>query len=278
LIDLHTHTFESDGTDSPAGLVEKAAALGIRTLAITDHDTFTAHEPAITKATDLGLQIVRGVEVSTRANRRSVHLLAYWFHGVPPLEFQAWLRAMLTHRQERNRLLAEKLREMGLDITLAEVEARGRTITGRVHFAKVLIAKGYARTISDAFDRYIGEAAPGFVEMEDPQTPVAVAKVREFGGLPVLAHPVRLGMKNAEVEEAFIRQQVEAGLLGLEVMHSDHDEAARARYLALAEKYNLAPSGGSDYHGEVKPKVALGSGEAGNVAVPQAWLDRLASL
>lgn len=278
MIDLHTHTFESDGTDSPAELIEKAAAGGIETIAITDHDTFSAHDKAVARAAELGVRLVRGVEVSTKERKRSVHLLAYWFHQVPPAGFQEWLRQMLHYRVERNERLAVRLRELGVDIELREAEALGRTITGRVHFAKVLIAKGYVKSINEAFNKYIGEDAPGFVMMDDPKTPEAVRKVREYGGVPVLAHPIRLGMKDPDVEEGFIREQVEAGLLGLEVMHSDHDAVARARYEALAARYGLARSGGSDYHGDVKPQVRLGSGVEGNVQVPQAWLDTLVSL
>lgn len=278
MIDLHTHTYESDGTDSPRALIEKAAAAGLRTIAITDHDTVRAHDAAAPLAAELGLRLVRGVEVSTKANGRSVHLLAYWFHAVPPDGFVVWLESMLEYRRERNRRLAERLQGLGVAIDLAEAEALGRTITGRVHFAKLLIAKGYVETVPEAFDKYIGEDAPGYVLMEDPKTAEAVGKVREFGGVPVLAHPIRLGMRDEAVEEQFIREQTEAGLLGLEVMHSDHDEIARARYSALAARYGLASSGGSDYHGDIKLKNFLGRGQDGNVQVPQEWLDRLSSL
>jgi 3',5'-nucleoside bisphosphate phosphatase len=278
LVDLHTHTFESDGTDSPVQLIEKAANLGIRVLAITDHDTLSAHDQAAPKAEELGVRLVRGVEISTKANGRNVHLLAYWFHSAPPEAFRLWLGEMLEYRRERNRKLAERLQALGIPIELAEAEALGRTITGRVHFAKVLIAKGYAKTINEAFNKYIGEDAPGFVMMEDPKTPVAVRKVREHGGVPVIAHPIRLGMKDPEVEEAFIREQVDSGLLGLEVIHSDQAGQARDRYRAMARRYGLAPSGGSDYHGDIKPNVRLGSGVEGNVSVPPEWVDALASL
>ena len=278
MVDLHTHTFESDGTDSPAALIEKAAAAGLTTIAITDHDTFTAHAQAAPIAQRLGIQLVCGVEISTRARNRNVHLLAYWFGGAAPVEFENWLIEMLEYRRERNRRLAERLQGLGLAIELSEAEALGRTITGRVHFAKVLIAKGYVQSIPEAFDRYIGEDAPGFVMMEDPKTPDAVCKVREYGGIPVLAHPIRLGMRDPDAEESFIREQVDAGLLGLEVMHSDHDEVARARYEALVQRYGLARSGGSDYHGDIKPKIFLGRGFEDNVNVPQEWVDKLASL
>lgn len=278
MVDLHTHTFESDGTDSPAGLIEKAAAVGLETIAITDHDTFEAHEQAGVKAAELGIRLIRGVEISTKARNRSVHLLAYWFGAPPAVGFQAWLSEMLEYRRERNRRLAERLRGLDVAIELEEAEALGRTITGRVHFAKVLIAKGYVQSVPEAFDRYIGEDAPGFVLMEDPKTSDAVRKVREYGGVPVIAHPVRLGMKDPEVEEAFIKEQVDAGLLGLEVIHSDQFGPARDRYRAMARRYGLAPSGGSDYHGAIKPQIQLGRGLNDNVSVPPEWVDRLASL
>lgn len=256
-------------------LVELAVRAGVKTLAITDHDTFSAHAAAKPRALELGVRLVTGVEISTRARNRSVHLLAYWFHQEPPVAFVEWLAQMLEIRRERNRKLAARLRELGLNITLEDAEALGRTVTGRVHFAKVLIARGYAGSINEAFDRYIGESAPGYVLMEDPKTTVAVEVVRRYGGVPVLAHPVRLGMREAEDEEAFVREQVEAGLLGLEVMHSDHDARLRERYLELAGRYGLLCSGGSDYHGAVKPNIALGRGIDGNVCVPPEWLAQM---
>lgn len=278
MVDLHSHTTESDGTDSPVELVEKARAAGLTTLAITDHDTMSAYGMARERAEELGLRLIRGVEVSTKARGRSVHVLAYWFRSEAPEAFRDWLAGMLEIRRERNRKLTARLREMGLAIELEEAEQLGRTVTGRVHIARVLMRKGYVDSISEAFDRYIGEEAPGYVTMEDPKTPTAVSKIREWGGVPVLAHPIRLGMRDEAVEEGFVKEQVEAGLLGLEVKHSDHDATARSRYLALAERYGLAASGGSDYHGAIKPNVELGRGVAGNVAVPQAWLDTLAML
>jgi hypothetical protein len=278
VVDLHTHTNESDGTDSPVELVEKAWGVGVKTLAITDHDTLSGVGMAWGRAGELGLRLIRGVEISTKARGRSVHLLAYWFGGEAPESFVEWLRGMLEIRRERNRKLTARLRELGLAIELGEAERLGRTVTGRVHIARVLVEKGYVGTIPEAFDRYIGEEAPGYVMMEDPKTPLAIEKVREHGGVPVLAHPIRLGMRDEEVEEGFVREQVEAGLLGLEVMHSDQDEAARGRYMRLAERYGLAPSGGSDFHGTIKPRVELGRGVGGNVVVPGEWVDKLAAL
>lgn len=278
MIDLHSHTDQSDGTDAPQSLIELALIRGLTTLAITDHDTFAAHDQLGNYAAIRGLRLITGVEISTKAHNRSVHLLAYWFGKPVPATFRTWLGQMLEIRRERNRRLISRLHELGLQIELKEAEALGRTVTGRVHIAKVLIQKGYATSINDAFNRYIGEDAPGFVLMEDPKTADAVQQVRAAGGVPVIAHPIRLKMTDPEFEESFLSDLTDAGLLGLEVMHSDQDATHQQRYLSLAQKLGLAPSGGSDYHGSVKPDVHLGRGMGNNIAVPQDWLDRLSTL
>lgn len=258
--------------------MERAHRLGLRSLAITDHDTLAAYEAAKPSADTYGIRLIEGVEVSTKAKNRSVHILAYWFGRRPSEEFGRWLAAKREIRRERNQRLAERLRGLGIDIHLQEAEALGRSVTGRVHFAKVLVAKGHAQTVNEAFDRWIGEEAPGYVIMEDPQTPLAVNMLRDFGAVPVLAHPIRLSMKDRQVEASFVAELSRAGLLGMEVMHSDQDAAAQQHYRQLADSLGLAYSGGSDYHGSIKPQVELGSGIANNVAVPQAWLDRLEEL
>lgn len=278
MIDLHSHTDQSDGTDTPLALVELAVERGLSALAITDHDTFSAHDLLGDSASIRGLRLITGVEISTKAHNRSVHLLAYWFGKPVPVSFRTWLGQMLEIRRERNRRLISRLHELGVDVELEEAESLGRTVTGRVHIAKVLINKGYATSINDAFNRYIGEDAPGFVLMEDPKTADAVQQVRAAGGVPVIAHPIRLKMTDPGFEESFLASLTGVGLLGLEVMHSDQDATQQQRYLALANKLGLAPSGGSDFHGTVKPDVHLGRGIAGNVSVPQDWLYRLEAL
>lgn len=259
-------------------MIERAHRLGLHSLAITDHDTLAAYEAAKIAADSYGIRLVQGLELSTKARNRSVHILAYWFGRRPSEEFGVWLAGMRDIRRQRNQRLAERLQALGIDIHLEEAEALGRTVTGRVHFAKVLVAKGHARTVNEAFDRWIGEEAPGFVIMEDPQTLLAVRRLRDFGAVPVLAHPIRLSMKDRQVEAGFVAELTGAGLLGLEVMHSDQDAAAQQHYQQLAGSLGLAFSGGSDYHGSIKPKVELGSGVENNVKVPQAWLDRLEEL
>ncbi len=285
MIDLHTHTNESDGSYTPAELIQAALDGGLEALAITDHDTFAGYELALPLALDRGFALIRGIEMSTRmvlkkgrGATRTVHLLGYFLHGSPSLEFQAWLAELQAGRLQRNIRLVEKLNSMGMEIHLSEVQALGRSLTGRPHFARLLVQKGYAQTSEQAFRDLIGEDAPGFVERDSPYLPGAIQRVLAAGGLPVLAHPVRLGIRNREEEEAAIAEMRDAGLVGIEVQHSDHSASDRARYQAIADKYELAPSGGSDFHGALKPQIKLGSGIQGNVQVPKDWLEHMSSL
>ncbi len=282
MIDLHTHTNESDGTYTPDELIEAALTAGLEALAITDHDTFAGYELAMPLAKRRGFDLVCGIEMSTRMTfkqgkgaTRTVHLLAYFLTGPPSDEFLGWLGELQAGRRERNIRLVEKLRSMGVEIELREVEALGRSLTGRPHFAKILVEKGYAQSSEQAFRQFIGEDAPGFVERDSPFLPGAIERVLAGGGVPVLAHPIRLGIRNREDEDAAIGEMREAGLLGIEVQHSDHSAVDRARYQAIADKYGLAASGGSDFHGAAKPLIQLGSGIHGNVRVPKEWLNAM---
>jgi predicted metal-dependent phosphoesterase TrpH len=167
------------------------------------------------------------------------------------------------------------LRDRGVDIELGEVEKLGRTLTGRPHFARVLIQRGYVKSFDEAFKRYLGETAPSYVERFAPYVVDAVQRVVAAGGLPVLAHPIRLGFRDPEAEEKFIGELRDGGLRGIEVFHSDHRPADMERYAGIARKYNLAVSGGSDFHGEVKPQISLGTGYNGNLNIPKSVLEAL---
>jgi hypothetical protein len=275
VIDLHSHTNESDGTFTPFELVELAVERGVEALAISDHDTFAGYDQALPLARSRGLDLVCGIELSTRSpgtKGRAVHLLAYFLRQPPPAEFRAWLDELIEGRRDRNRRLVASLREKGVDIELGEVERLGRTLTGRPHFARVLIDKGHAANYEDAFRRYLGETAPTFVERYAPDVPVAIKRVLDAGGLPVLAHPIRLGMGDP-AEETFIRELRDAGLRGIEVFHSDHRPADMERYGGLARKYNLLVTGGSDFHGDIKPQILLGTGYNGNLNIPISVLN-----
>ncbi len=279
-IDLHSHTNESDGSLTPAELVALAKRTGLAALAITDHDTFAGYEEAVPFAREAGLDLVRGIELNSRLNlandrdHRYVHLLAYFPSREPSAQFDDWLNGEREDRRNRNRKLVDSLRSRGVDITLQEVEARGKSLTGRPHFARILIEKGYARDSEDAFRRYLGEHAPSYVQRESQTTEEAIGIIRAGGGIPVVAHPVRLSMAR-DLERDTLLQLKPAGLLGLEVYHSEHPPQTQAYYRQLAEELDLFPTGGSDFHGVAKPDVRLGTGSRHNVHVPIEFLQRM---
>jgi 3',5'-nucleoside bisphosphate phosphatase len=264
VIDLHAHTTASDGTDEPQDLVQRAAKAGLSALAITDHDTFAGYEAA---SPVRGLRLIRGIEVS--AGR--VHLLGYFF-GEPRPAFREWLATLLEKRRERNREIASRLRSLGVDITLQEAEALGKSVTCRPHFARLLIDKGYVSRWEEAFTLYLGEESPAYVERQDPAPEEAIARLREGGGVACIAHPGRI--RCADIGR-YIEELASAGLMGVEVFHSDHNERDRRRFLTLAHRLNLAVTGGSDFHGTNKPGVELGHGKNRNVWVPSTLLDDL---
>lgn len=279
-VDLHAHTNESDGSVAPADLVVLARKSGLQALAITDHDTLTGYEIAAPFAQREGFELLCGIELNTKMDAsatsegRTAHLLAYFLNGPPSGDFREWLTEQQNARRKRNRKLVESLQKRGVEITLAEVEARGRSLAGRPHFARILVDKSYARNSQDAFDRFIGEQAPSFVERQSISTERAIQIVRSSKGIPVVAHPIRLGLSRDMEKEAFVRFK-NAGLAGLEVYHSEHPPEMQAYYRQLAAELGLLPTGGSDFHGDVKPDIHLGSGLNGNVRVPHEFVNDL---
>lgn len=280
MIDLHTHTTASDGTDSPGQLVEAACRAGLEALAITDHDTFAGTDEAAPLAAAAGLRLVCGLELSTRILEetepaaRTAHVLAYFPNGASN-GFREWLETLRAARRARNQRMAAKLQALGMDVTVAEAEAYGRNITGRPHFARVMREKGYVSNWEEAFRRYLGEHGTAYVEREDPSAAEGIRRIHEAGGIASLAHIYRSGKRHADEEEALLRRLVDAGLRALEVWHSDHDPAHTRRYLDYTRRYGLLPTGGSDYHGANKIEIRLGCGRSGPLDVPLGVLDGL---
>lgn len=279
-IDLHSHTNESDGSLTPEELVQLAKRSDLAALAISDHDTFAGYEKAVPFARAAGLDLVRAIELNAKLNRedrrQSVHLLAYFPGTEPSAEIFSWLETQRTERHRRNVRLAETLQQRGVDITVEEVERRGKSLAGRVHFARVLVEKGYVADSSEAFRRFLGENAPTYVHRESKTVEEVIEIVRRGNGMPVVAHPIRLGMDRVAERELLTRLK-KIGLVGLEIYHSEHPPALQAHYRQLAQELGLLPTGGSDFHGVIKPDVDLGTGIQGNVRVPAEFLERMRS-
>ena len=272
MIDLHSHTDESDGTCSPAQLVAEALRAGVHILGITDHDTLRGFDKAVPLARGTGLELVCGIELSTKLDRQSVHLLGYFLEETPGLtEFRAWVVDMQESRRDRNIRLVARLQELGFDITLEEAEKRGRGLTGRPHFAQLMVEKGYVSSLKQAFDDYLDESAKGYVYRREPQFSEGVERIRKAGGIASLAHPIRV---RGDLP-SLLPGLCDSGMNAIEVYHSDHGPQEVDLYGELAKRHGLLVTGGSDFHGAAKPGVSLGTGSAGNLKIPEDLLDKL---
>lgn len=271
MIDLHSHTNESDGTLAPSQLVAEAVRAGVTSLGITDHDTFAGYDLALPCARDARLELICGIELSTKLHGHSVHLLGYFLSTAGLGEFRSRIRDLQAARRDRNIRLVARLQELGMNITLEEAEARGRGMTGRPHFAQLMVEKGYVPNLREAFDRYLDESAIGYVYRREPTFEEGVQWIRAAGGISSLAHPVRVRLNVPLIIPELCRM----GLAAIEAYHSDHAPEDTALYLDLARQYGLRVTGGSDFHGAVKPDVSLGTGCDGNLRVPEDLLVRL---
>lgn len=282
MIDLHTHTNASDGTTPPSDLIDEARQAGVTLLAITDHDTFDGWEAARPQADEAGLSLIPGVELSTSLDaeargmlpgfRADVHLLAYFPAAEPPAPFREWVGSLLGSRWERNRILIERLSEKGLDVNEEKLRAFGGQVAGRVHLARLLKDQGLVKSIEEAFHLYFGEGAGDYVPRRCPPLSETIARVREAGGIPSLAHPIRFWGQRREEAEALCGWIAAQGLMALEVWHSEQPAAYSEWLATLADQHQLGRTGGSDFHGLNKPAIRLGVGKGAAPLVPaEEW-------
>ncbi|HEY8912071.1 PHP domain-containing protein [Lacisediminihabitans sp.] len=252
LIDLHTHSSVSDGTETPAQLVRAAIAAGLDTVAITDHDSTAGWQAACAAAAGTGLTVIPGMELSTRHGWRSVHLLAYLFNpldGGIIVETGRIRDARLTRAESIVQRLSADY-DLEWEDVLAQT-TEGATV-GRPHIADALVAKGHVPNRSAAFESILHPRSGYFEPHYAPDPLDAVRLVVAAGGVPVLAHPGTRGRENV-IPEDKIAILVEAGLFGLEIHHRENTESGKQRLFELAEEFDLAITGSSDYHGEGKP-------------------------
>jgi len=250
-IDLHSHSTASDGTDPPAEVVRRARQAGLDVLALTDHDTLAGHAAAA-QALPTGLALVTGMELSCRLEGRSVHMLCYGLGRFAGSELAAECAAIVAARRDRGRRMADRLRELGVDITWPQIEALAAGgVVGRPHIARAMVAAGAIASPEQAFTpEWIGAGGRAYVGRYALDPARAIGLVARAGGAAVLAHPgaVTRGWK---IPDETVAGLAGSGLAGLEVWHPDHDAAQRSRLGALAASLDLVPTGGSDDHGSL---------------------------
>ncbi|MGZ3581627.1 MAG: PHP domain-containing protein [Ktedonobacterales bacterium] len=270
-IDLHTHSTASDGLYSPTELLRLAHDVGLKTIGLVDHDTTGGVVEAQAAGEALGVEVVPGIEVNTDLpnKRGEAHMLGY-FVEYERAEFQRKLQTLREARERRGERMVEQLRALGLDVTWERVRKLAQGAVGRPHVARALIEKGYATSVSDAFDKYLAPGRPGYIPRFKLSPEDAVRLIASARGVPALAHPAGI----PELEERVLPSLVQAGLQGLECYYGQYDEETVARLLALADHFGLVPTGGSDYHGPNMHPTPLGGHY-----VPESsleWLRQLA--
>lgn len=269
--DLHTHSTASDGTGSPADNVRLAREKGLAAVALTDHDTTAGLEEALEEGERLGIRVVPGVELSTMQDGVEIHVLGY-FVDWPDGRWQKRLRSQRDARMRRSRMIVERLAELGMPVTWEEVEraASGRAsggAIGRPHIAAAMVGRGYVSSVAEAFERFLGSTGAAYVRVPRPTPLEVVGWIHEAGGAAVIAHPGLYGRD--ELVEALL----EAGADGIEAYHSDHGPDDEARYAAMAARFGVIATGGSDYHGVRGGEVFHGPLGARTVEI--AVVDRL---
>lgn len=274
MIDLHTHSTVSDGSDSPTQVVEKAAGAGVTALALTDHDSVGGLAEAATAAADAGIEVIPGTELSVNWPSGAMHLVVLFLSPVPgPLQNR--LAEMRAGRETRNGLILEKLAALGLPVPLEEVLAHGRGESiGRPHIGAVMMSRGYVATMAEAFDLYLGFGRPAYAPRWRLDPEEAIELALQSGAVPILAHPHTLALDRAESVAATLTRLKRAGLVGMECYYPLYAPLEREGYAALATRFGLMASGGSDFHGTYKPGVELGTGR-GDLRVPPHLLDSL---
>ena len=272
LIDLHTHTTASDGSMNSKEIVRHAKEMGLCAIAITDHDTVEGIPEALDEGKRIGIEVIPGVEISA-SYKPEMHILGY-FTQETYVNIKDILVQLRKNRDERNPRIIAKLNEMGFNITLEEAEGEaGGNVLGRPHIAKVLIKKGYVKSMEEAFEKYLASGKPAYFKKDKLIPEEGIQEIIKAGGIPVLAHPVHLGLSLSQLDD-LLAALVPMGLKGIEAYYVDNTNDYTGKILRLAIKHNMLVTGGSDFHGSLKSDIELGKGR-GNLSVPFELLEKL---
>ena len=273
MIDLHTHSTFSDGSLTPEALADAACYAGLSGIALTDHDTTGGVPRFMVACAEKGIVGVPGVEISVDVPSGTLHMLGYFLDTHSPV-LQEALGHIRDGRAERNVAIVAALVELGMPLTFKEAADHAKEdVVGRPHIARAMVERGYVKSTSAAFDRYLGRGKPAYVDRFRLSAPDSLRVIREAGGLPVLSHPFTTELGRGGLRR-LVGELAEDGLEGIEVFYSEHGPEQVAQYKALAEEFDLALTGGSDFHGDLNPAIRLGRG-FGGLNVPDEVLDEL---
>lgn len=272
-IDLHAHSTESDGTLAPAELVGLAAQIGLRAIALTDHDTVSGLAEAQAAADGNGIELVPGIELSTELDGREVHILGYYVDE-GKTEFMQELRHFRESRELRNLRMTEKLQKEGFEIEYADIQsAYPHSVITRAHFAHYLVNHGMVPDRDTVFREYLGNGCRCYVPREKLTPAAAISLIQKGGGVACFAHPILCHLLPEELD-ALVGTLKAQGLAGIEAVYSTYSPEEEQLVRSLAKKHGLLLSGGSDFHGANKPTIQLGIGK-GSLHVPYAFLEEI---
>lgn len=266
-VDLHVHSNVSDGTKSPSEVVKHASDVGVAVMALTDHDTVAGIDEAAAAAKEYGVCLVPGIEISAGYRDRDVHILGY-FVDTKSREFLDILEKAWEKREDRNIKIVEKFRKFDIALDIEAIKKySGSSVITRAHFARWLVENGYCRSNSEVFEKYLGNDGPCYVPRDYMTRETAVKAILKAGGIPVLAHPMLYGLNSKEVD-MLVKELKEMGLKGIETYYSSNMGMDEQIVRGLADKYGLIMTGGSDYHGDNKPGLEIGTGRSDTLRVP----------
>ncbi len=272
-IDLHMHSTASDGVYPPTKLMEIARDRGLSAVALTDHDTVSGLDAASERAREVGLEFVSGIELAAARDRGALHILGYFINPQCPA-LLTLLDRIVSLRNQRNHDVIARLADLGIDIDHERLNMRaGADVIGRPHIAAEMVRCGISNDMRHAFNHYLGRGKPAFVERQTVSAEEAIAVIREAGGVASLAHPSQLGCETLLELETVCHRLVSAGLTAIEVNHPDHGPRDIERFSEIAARFDLARTGGSDFH-RFGPAGGHGIG-FGKRRTPYSWLDLL---
>ncbi len=280
-IDLHIHSTASDGTYAPSDILDLAVQSELQAISITDHDTLDGSRQALECEIPSTLRFITGVEISAQppagcSAGGSLHILGY---GVDPghNELSQTLGKFQRVRDERTHRILDRLRQLGIPLTLEQVLAEvGEGAASRPHVARAMVKAGIVADIEEAFQNYLNKGRPAYVSKERLDCHKTFELIKAAGGIPVLAHPYLIPCHGAGELSTLIESLCKIGLMGLEVFYPGHPPQAVTLYLAMAEKFGLFVTGGSDFHGQLTPDIKMGKG-SGDLHVPYALFEKLIS-